>query len=153
MQHLENYLILTIIRQFLVKLIRSFKLRKKNYYWYSDRDYYFTMPVHVQKNWFIEQSNNINFKKHKYRWWWLLPGPQYWSTTSNWWIGKWLLLGKCSWRKNWIGTSVTPDDFSATYKIVWDNNYIFLLINVTDDIIKNEDTEISNYWKGELLSF
>jgi hypothetical protein len=51
----------------------------------------------------------------------------------------------------WKGLVSSSADFSGRYKITWDENKIYLLVEVTDDVIFNSSNEMTNYWMGDCV--
>ncbi|MDO8368513.1 MAG: sugar-binding protein [Saprospiraceae bacterium] len=52
----------------------------------------------------------------------------------------------------WIGAPVTPDDFSGRYKILWDENNLYVLAEITDDtLIDIHPDGLLNYWDDDCL--
>ncbi len=52
----------------------------------------------------------------------------------------------------YIGNPVTPDDFSGRYKIVWTEDRLYLLAEITDDILRDVNSPaLTNYWEDDCL--
>lgn len=54
--------------------------------------------------------------------------------------------------QNWMGNSYTHEDFSGRYKLSWDADALYLLVEVVDDILfdKNKDP-LKLYWDDDCL--
>ena len=62
---------------------------------------------------------------------------------------------KCDWEyldQNWIGTPPDSADFKGRYKILWDENNLYLLAEITDDtLIDIHEDGLSRYWDDDCL--
>ena len=62
-------------------------------------------------------------------------------------------------RGNWVdiqysilGTNPTPDDFSGRYKVVWTPRYLYLLAEITDDVLIDATANpLESYWNDDTL--
>lgn len=53
-----------------------------------------------------------------------------------------------------LGTTPTPDDFSARYKVVWTQDYLYALAEITDDILIDSTPDpLKSYWNDDTLEF
>lgn len=52
----------------------------------------------------------------------------------------------------WMGEEVEPSDYYGRFKLAWDQNYLYVLVEVTDDYLQETlaDGE-QNYWKGDYV--
>ncbi|MCX7987659.1 MAG: T9SS type A sorting domain-containing protein [Bacteroidales bacterium] len=56
--------------------------------------------------------------------------------------------------KVWIpyAASISKDDFEGEYKAVWDSNYLYLLVKVTDDSLADYYSDpLSNWWNDDCV--
>lgn len=52
----------------------------------------------------------------------------------------------------WLGNSYTPDDFSGRYKLSWSNEALYLLVEIQDDIlIDNNANPLEAWWDDDCL--
>jgi cellulase/cellobiase CelA1 len=54
----------------------------------------------------------------------------------------------------WLGTQANPDaaDYSGRYKALWDENYLYLLFDITDERIYDGTRDpLSNYWEDDTV--
>lgn len=50
---------------------------------------------------------------------------------------------------NWLsGSPVDPDDLSAYFKAIWDNENLYILVDVTDDALINDSPEV---WQDDAI--
>ncbi len=54
--------------------------------------------------------------------------------------------------QNWLGGSYTHEDFSGRYKLTWDANALYVLVEINDDMLfdKNKDP-LKLYWDDDCL--
>jgi hypothetical protein len=53
---------------------------------------------------------------------------------------------------SWNGEEASPADFSGRYKIVWDKNALYLLVEITDDMLSDIRTNpLNQYWEDDCL--
>lgn len=52
----------------------------------------------------------------------------------------------------WLGNTYTPDDFSGRYKLTWTESALYLLVEISDDILidQNEDPLVA-WWDDDCL--
>jgi len=66
---------------------------------------------------------------------------------SAWQNAEWLPLDQV-----WIGSPVTPKDFSGRYKVLWDENNLYVLAEITDDTLIDIHTDgLLKYWDDDCL--
>ncbi|UII75219.1 CBM9 family sugar-binding protein [Flagellimonas sp. HMM57] len=58
-----------------------------------------------------------------------------------WGNAKWLALDQL-----WLGDSYTNDDFSGRYKVSWDEDALYLLVEITDDILFDQHKDPLKLW-------
>ena len=54
----------------------------------------------------------------------------------------------------WTGTQSNPSaqDFKGRYKAMWDENYLYLLVDITDDVIYDGTRDpLTNYWQDDTV--
>lgn len=52
----------------------------------------------------------------------------------------------------WMGLPVDTADYSGRFKVTWDENYLYLLVQITDDYLQPTLKDgIENYWKGDYV--
>jgi len=52
----------------------------------------------------------------------------------------------------YIGNPVTADDFSGRYKIVWTSDRLYILAEITDDILRDvNNPALTNFWDDDCL--
>lgn len=53
--------------------------------------------------------------------------------------------------QRWLGEAYTEEDFTGKFKLAWDENYLYLLAEITDDSLfhRYEGTEL--YWNNDIL--
>lgn len=66
---------------------------------------------------------------------------------ADWQTAEWLPLDQV-----WIGTQPAPTDFSGRYKILWDENNLYVLAEITDDtLIDIHPDGLLKYWDDDCL--
>lgn len=66
---------------------------------------------------------------------------------AAWQVAEWLPLDQV-----WIGAPVTPADFSGRYKIIWDENNLYVLAEITDDTLVDIHPDgLLKYWDDDCL--
>ncbi|MEI6893037.1 MAG: sugar-binding protein [Colwellia sp.] len=66
---------------------------------------------------------------------------------ASWQLAKWQPIDKLI-----LGTQPSPDDFSAQFKIMWDKNNLYLLVEITDDILFDQHADPRYlYWDDDCL--
>ncbi len=62
---------------------------------------------------------------------------------------------KASWRElryRWLGPEFTADDFDGRFKVVWTEKKLFLLVEITDDILIDTHRDpLVQYWDDDCL--
>ena len=52
----------------------------------------------------------------------------------------------------WLGPEYTKEDFSGRYKLLWDEDGLYLLAEITDDILLDQNTNpLVNWWDDDCL--
>ncbi|MEM1412441.1 MAG: sugar-binding protein, partial [Pseudomonadota bacterium] len=63
--------------------------------------------------------------------------------------------GLAEWREMdqlWLGSAPTPEDFSGRYKLVWTPEGLWLLAEITDDILMDSHPNpLERYWEDDAL--
>lgn len=63
--------------------------------------------------------------------------------------------GKAPWRpidQMWLGPEITPQDFSGRYKVVWSPERLYILVEVTDDVLYDEHEDgLNRFWDDDIL--
>ena len=69
------------------------------------------------------------------------------ATEKCWNMAPWLALDQ-----NWLGEAYSHEDFSGRYKICWDETALYLLVEITDDVLfdKNKDP-LKLWWDDDCL--
>lgn len=66
---------------------------------------------------------------------------------AAWQLSEWLPLDQ-----TWIGTPPTSADYSGRYKICWDENYLYVLAEITDDTLIDIHADgLFKYWDDDCL--
>ncbi len=63
------------------------------------------------------------------------------STENSWDLAQWHPLDQ-----NWIGKPYQHDDFNGRYKLLWDENALYLLVEVEDDVIYDHNKDPLKLW-------
>jgi len=50
--------------------------------------------------------------------------------------------------QNWSDTNYSPTDFNGRYKMLWDKDALYVLIEITDDILYEPYTKALNLWSN-----
>ena len=50
-----------------------------------------------------------------------------------------------------IGAGTTAADLSATWKALWDANYLYVLVDITDDILRNDGPGLNPIWANDIV--
>jgi len=54
--------------------------------------------------------------------------------------------------QKWLGPDYTVQDFSGKYKILWNQLHLFLLVEITDDVLMDQsDDGLVQYWDDDCL--
>lgn len=60
---------------------------------------------------------------------------------------EWLALDQL-----WLGNAYTSDDFNGRYKLSWDENALYLLVEITDDILFDQhDDPLKLWWDDDCV--
>jgi hypothetical protein len=52
----------------------------------------------------------------------------------------------------WLGTTPTAQDFTGRYKLIWDQNYLYVLTEITDDILSDDHVDpLTNWWDDDCI--
>ncbi|QJP35110.1 hypothetical protein F0365_12290 [Nonlabens sp. Ci31] len=52
----------------------------------------------------------------------------------------------------WLGEKPTKSDYQGRFKLSWDVNYVYVLVEITDDYLNPTlKNGIENYWKGDYV--
>jgi hypothetical protein len=52
----------------------------------------------------------------------------------------------------WLGSPVSPDDFTGKYKLAWTDSFIYVLAMITDDVLHDHYPDpTDSYWKDDCL--
>lgn len=52
----------------------------------------------------------------------------------------------------WMGTEVETSDYYGRFKLAWDNEHLYILVEVTDDYLHETLADgTDNYWKGDYV--
>lgn len=52
----------------------------------------------------------------------------------------------------WMGKTVDSSDYHGKFKLAWDSQYLYVLVEVTDDFLNPTlENGIDNYWKGDYV--
>lgn len=52
----------------------------------------------------------------------------------------------------WMGNTVDSNDYHGRFKLAWDSNYLYILVEVTDEKLNPTLANgIENYWKGDYV--
>jgi hypothetical protein len=66
-----------------------------------------------------------------------------------------LVWKKAPWKKIdqvWLGPSFKPEDFEGKFKAVWTKEYLYLLVEVTDDSLTDTHPDgLDNYWDDDCV--
>ncbi len=67
-----------------------------------------------------------------------------------WNVAQWVQMDK-HWMFNGM-TNPTADDFSGQFKVLWDQDYLYLLFDITDDVIRDvNDNPTTSYWNDDSI--
>lgn len=53
--------------------------------------------------------------------------------------------------ERWLGEPFTDEDFSGRFKLSWDEEYLYLLAEITDDSLYFEHEGTERYWDNDIL--
>lgn len=52
----------------------------------------------------------------------------------------------------WLGDEPSPEDFQGRYKLAWDKNYLYFLVEVLDDSLSDQESDpFTNWWEDDCL--
>ncbi|MFN8436501.1 MAG: sugar-binding protein [Cytophagales bacterium] len=52
----------------------------------------------------------------------------------------------------WLGNKPTPEDISGKYKMLWDENYLYFLVEITDDSLSDQHkSPFELWWEDDCL--
>lgn len=51
----------------------------------------------------------------------------------------------------WLGESYSEEDFAGSFKLSWDENYLYLLAEIRDDSLINQYEGLEQYWNEDIL--
>jgi hypothetical protein len=52
----------------------------------------------------------------------------------------------------WLGNAMDEGDFTGKFKVAWDNNYLYVLVQVEDDsLVDNHSNPLDNYWNDDCV--
>jgi hypothetical protein len=55
-------------------------------------------------------------------------------------------------RQVWLGNDPEPEDFTGRYKMAWDENYLYILAEITDDtLVDTHKDGLVKYWDDDCL--
>ena len=60
---------------------------------------------------------------------------------NNWNMAKWHTLDQ-----NWIGSPYTHEDFNGRYKLSWGKDALYLLVEITDDVLDDQNKDPLKLW-------
>lgn len=56
--------------------------------------------------------------------------------------------------QNWLGDAYTHEDFSGRYKLSWDTGALYILVEITDDVLSDRTNDpLELYWEDDTLEF
>jgi len=54
--------------------------------------------------------------------------------------------------KVWLGNAMADGDFDGQFKVAWDKNYLYVLVDVIDNILSDDHTNpTDNYWNDDCV--
>lgn len=62
-------------------------------------------------------------------------------TENTWNMAKWYALDQ-----NWLGDSYTHEDFNGRYKLSWNDDALYILVEITDDILNDQNKDPLKFW-------
>ncbi|WP_411031471.1 sugar-binding protein [Spongiimicrobium sp. 3-5] len=63
------------------------------------------------------------------------------ATDNCWNTAKWHALDQ-----NWLGNAFSHEDFNGRYKLCWDTNALYILVEITDDILYDQNQDPLKFW-------
>ena len=68
-------------------------------------------------------------------------------------LGNELIWSSATWYpidQTWIGTTPSPADFSGKFKVLWDQNFLYVLTEITDDQLSDDHPDpLTNWWDDD----
>lgn len=62
---------------------------------------------------------------------------------------------KAAWKSvkhTWLGSNPTAEDFSGQYKMLWDENYVYFLVEINDDSLSDQHkSPLDVWWEDDCL--
>lgn len=69
------------------------------------------------------------------------------ATENAWYSAQWHALDQ-----NWLGEAYTHSDFKGRYKLCWDENQLYLLVEITDDVLYDQQKDpLKRYWDDDCV--
>ena len=69
------------------------------------------------------------------------------SNEADWSLATWYAIDQVV-----LGSNLSPTDFSGRFKSIWDQNFIYLLVEVTDDSLSDDHVNpTDNYWNDDCV--
>jgi hypothetical protein len=69
------------------------------------------------------------------------------ANESSWQLAEWRAI-----EHKWLGPDYTPDDFGGRFKLVWTPERLYLLVEITDDILFDSHRDpLVQYWDDDCL--
>ncbi len=64
----------------------------------------------------------------------------------------WNITNWYSMNYKWMGSDVDFADYHGKFKLAWDNNYLYVLVEIIDDYLNPTlENGLENYWKGDYV--
>ncbi len=63
------------------------------------------------------------------------------AVENTWNMAKWYMLDQ-----NWLGDPYTYEDFNGRYKLSWDDEALYILVEITDDILYDQNKDPLKLW-------
>ncbi len=69
------------------------------------------------------------------------------ATENAWYMAQWHSLDQI-----WLGDTYSFNDFKGRYKLTWDENQLYLLVEITDDILYDQRKDpLKRYWDDDCV--
>ena len=69
------------------------------------------------------------------------------ATENSWHIAQWHALDQI-----WLGEAFSHEDFNGRFKLAWDEQQLYLLVEITDDILYDQRKDpLKRYWDDDCL--
>ena len=69
------------------------------------------------------------------------------ANEASWQLAEWRAI-----KHTWLGPDYTPDDFEGRFKLVWTPERLYLLVEITDDILFDSHRDpLVQYWDDDCL--